>query len=68
MASKREVVWAPSAINELDNILEYLEAKWSKSISEDFFNKLNHTIELIRLNPYQFPSILKEKRYHKCVG
>ena len=67
MASKREVIWAPTAIKELDQILKYLENKWSKSVSEDFFNKLNHAIELVRLNPYQFPSILKEKKYHKCV-
>ncbi|PRX43127.1 type II toxin-antitoxin system RelE/ParE family toxin [Salegentibacter salegens] len=67
MASKREVVWAVSAIQELDNILEYLENNWSKTVSENFFNILNHSVELIKLNPYQFPALSKEKRFYKCV-
>ena len=67
MASEREVIWASFAIQELDDILEYLETNWNKAVSEAFFDKLIHAIELIRLNPYQFPSILKEKSYHKCV-
>ncbi|SKB44280.1 hypothetical protein SAMN05660903_00844 [Salegentibacter salinarum] len=37
MASKREVIWAPTAVKELDQFLEYIENEWSKSISEDFF-------------------------------
>ena len=67
MASKREVIWAPSAIRELDNILDYLENNWSKTVSENFFNTLDHSVELIKLNPYQFPALSKEKRFYKCV-
>ena len=67
MASKREVIWAVSAIKELDNILDYLENNWSKTVSENFFNTSDHSVELIKINPYQFPTLSKVKRVYKCV-
>ncbi len=57
MASKREVIWAASAIKELDNILDYLE----KTVSENFFNTLKHSIELIK--SFSFSCTFKRKEF-----
>ncbi|GEC70992.1 ParE toxin of type II toxin-antitoxin system, parDE [Flavobacterium flevense] len=51
---KREVVITPKAKIEIEEIFNYLEAKWNNEIKRKFLNKINSAIQLIVENPELF--------------
>lgn len=52
---KREVVITPRAKIEVENIFNYIEAKWNNETKRKFSTKVNAAIKLIIENPELFP-------------
>jgi plasmid stabilization system protein ParE len=50
--AKLEVSLSPRANQNLQNLLNYLEDKWSKRVQEKFISKLDEAINQISMNPY----------------
>jgi plasmid stabilization system protein ParE len=66
MASISSVVWSVEAINNLKEILEYLELKWTPRELKKFAQKLDHQIEIIKFQPLSFP-LSKKKNVRRAV-
>jgi len=64
---KREVVITPKAKIEIEEIFNYLEAKWNNEIKRKFSNKINSAIQLIVENPELFPISNINKKIRKVV-
>jgi plasmid stabilization system protein ParE len=52
---------------KLDNLLEYLEKKWSTTTKNDFIKKLDKVFSQIKANPNIYPKSQIQKEVHKCV-
>ena len=63
----KNIVWSPSAIEDLSQILTFLNAKWNAKIANDFSQLTFSVIQTISENPKLFPIIYKEKKIRKCV-
>lgn len=63
----RQIVWSPASKNDLEKILDYLEAHWGNKIVSVFITKIDNTISLIANTPQIFPVINKELEIRKCV-
>ncbi|GGA65181.1 hypothetical protein GCM10008015_02480 [Flavobacterium palustre] len=64
---KREVVITPRAKIEVENIFNYIEAKWNNEIKKKFSTKVNAAIKLIIENPELFPISNTNKKIRKVV-
>ncbi|SHH84419.1 type II toxin-antitoxin system RelE/ParE family toxin [Flavobacterium defluvii] len=42
------VIWAPQAKQDFWNNIDYLEAEWSERVAQNFIDKVNTTIELLK--------------------
>ena len=67
MDSDFKVVWTDEAINNLESILDYLDAKWTQREIDNFKKKLVKQIELIEKNPRRFPLSKYNPRLRKAV-
>ncbi len=56
------VEWTLEAEEQLDDILEYLEANWTDREISNFFNKLEEGLEIIRKKP------LQQKKSERKIG
>jgi plasmid stabilization system protein ParE len=63
----KEIVWSPDAEKDFEEILEYLQLKWSNRIIRRFINKVDDNIELIVEEPKIFPLINEELQIRKSV-
>ena len=63
----RKVVISKTAERKLENLFEYLIEKWSVKVKEDFIEKLDSSIEIIKNQPGIFPESKKGKGLRKCV-
>jgi len=63
----RKVVISKTAEKKLEKLFEYLLEKWSEKIKDEFIQKLNHNIEIIRVQPEIFPESKKGKKLRRCV-
>ena len=61
------VFLSQTAYDQLHEILDYLEVNWSATVSDNFLNKLERTIEVISSMPYGFPAAEKFPGLRKCV-
>ena len=64
---KRKVVISKTAEKKLVKLFDYLSEKWSEKIKNDFVKKLDHNIEIIRVQPEIFPESKKGKKLRPCV-
>lgn len=64
---KREVVITPRAKIEMEEIFNYLEAKWNNEVKRKFSNKINSVIKLIVENPELFPISSINRKIRKVV-
>lgn len=67
MESHRNVIWSPSAKEDLENIIDYLLHNWSTQIVQKFLNRLTRIINQITINPKQFPLVHPDLKIRKCV-
>ncbi|MEL1252545.1 type II toxin-antitoxin system RelE/ParE family toxin [Flavobacterium sp. DGU38] len=42
------IIWAPQAKQDFWNNIDYLEAEWSEKVAQNFIEKVNTTIELLK--------------------
>lgn len=63
----RNVEMTKTAQNDIDNIYQYLETKWSTRTKISFSKKLFKTIDILRTNPESFPKTKAESTIYKCV-
>ncbi|AWK03098.1 hypothetical protein HYN56_02225 [Flavobacterium crocinum] len=42
------VIWAPQAKQDFWNNIDYLEAEWSEKVAQNFIEKVNTTIALLK--------------------
>ncbi len=63
----RKIIFSPRSKFQLEQLLEYLETKFSISTKKKFISKLDKIIEIIKKNPDTFPCSNKNKTLRKCV-
>jgi len=56
-----------TAEENLDAVLNFIEARWSKKSKEMFLVKFQKAISIISMNPEVFPKSSINKKYRKCV-
>ncbi|HEX8529631.1 MAG TPA: type II toxin-antitoxin system RelE/ParE family toxin [Cytophagales bacterium] len=57
----KEIIWLASARNRYRAIVEYLQTEWSEKAAEEFIEKVNDKLEVLRL----FPQIGSESEQKK---
>ncbi len=62
-----KIFWTEEAIRNLDEIIEYLQNKWTQREVDNFKAKLSKQIDLIHQNPYLFPVSSFQPRLRKAV-
>ena len=67
MASDYRILWTEEAINNLEEILTYLNNRWSQREVDNFKNRLSRQISLIKQNPILFPVSQYNIRLRKAV-
>ncbi len=63
----REIRFSKRAANRFDNILEFLEAKWSLKVKNNFILKIDRSLSKIQMHPDCFPESEKFRGLRKCV-
>ncbi len=63
----KRIRWSPQADNDLDQILDYLNKKWSNSVAVRFLNRIDEMTELILNDPKLFPVIEDLLKIRRCV-
>ena len=63
----RKVVISKTTEKKLDSLFNYLIEKWSIKVKNEFIEKLDYSIELIRNKPELFPESKEGKKIRKCV-
>ena len=63
----RKVVISKTTEKKLDSLFSYLVEKWSVEVKNEFIEKLDYSIELIRNQPEMFPESKQGKKLRKCV-
>ena len=59
--------WTEEAIRNLEEIIDYLEEKWTQKEVDNFKLKLSKQIDLIISNPNMFPISTFQPRLRKAV-
>ncbi|MGI8892644.1 MAG: type II toxin-antitoxin system RelE/ParE family toxin [Bacteroidia bacterium] len=62
-----KVSWSTEAIENLEEIVDYLEKNWSENEIKKFFIKLEKVIDLISQNPKLFKTSITQKNIRRCV-
>lgn len=62
-----KVNFSKTAEKNLDDVLNFIEAKWSQKSKEIFLFKFEKAISIISTNPEIFPKSSVNKKYRKCV-
>ena len=63
----KRIRWSPQADNDLDQILEYLNKKWSNSVAVSFLDRIDEMTQLILNDPALFPVIEDGLKIRRCV-
>lgn len=58
---KLSIVWAPAALQSLDNIVAYLEGHWGQKEANAFLNQSFSIIQKLR----EYPKMYEESRERK---
>ena len=63
---KLPVIWAPSAIKSLEEIVAYLENKWTVKEANAFLDQAFTVIQLLREYPRMYEASRKKQYQHKA--
>ncbi len=63
----RKVIISKTAEKKLSSLFEYLLENWSAKVKSNFIKKLDHNIDIIKLEPETFPESQKDPGLRKCV-
>lgn len=67
MAFEFQILWTDEAISNLDDIIDYLNDKWTEREIIHFKKKLSRQISLIEQKPFLFPLSVYNPRLRKAV-
>ena len=67
MRSGYRILWSEKAIFDLQNILYYLNNKWTEKEVRDFSKRLDKRLNLISINLRLFPKTNKRKNVRRSV-
>ncbi len=67
MNSGYKLLWTSKSIDDLKNIIDYLEKQWTEKEIKKFIKILDNRLELIKTNPKLFPQTYKRKNVRKSV-
>jgi plasmid stabilization system protein ParE len=62
-----KILWSQESIENLENILEYLDENWTEKESNHFKQHLSKHIKLISSSPQLFPVSIHNSRFRKAV-
>jgi len=62
-----QIVLSKIAEKRLENLFDYLEQGWPKTIKSDFIQKLDKCFEILKENPEIFPESRINVGLRKCV-
>ena len=63
----RKINFSKNAESNLEFILDYLNAKFSKRVLDKFIKNLDKTVFLIQNNPEIFPLSSRNSKLRKCI-
>ena len=63
-----KIIWSPEAEKTFDEVIEYLERKWSKKEIKNFIKKTEEIISIRQNNPYLFKGLEKVSIYEALIG
>lgn len=67
MQSGYKLFWSDRALEDLQNIIEYLREKWTQKEIRNFVRRLDKRLELISVNPRLFSKTAKRKNIRRSV-
>lgn len=62
-----KVNFSKTAEKDLDTVLSFIEARWSKKSKEIYLVEFEKAVSIISMNPEIFPKSSINKKYRKCV-
>lgn len=62
-----QIYISETAEKNLENIFLYLQKEWSEKVKNDFKSKFLHYLDLIKKDPFIFPSSSIKKEIRKCI-
>ena len=63
----KEVILTPIAVNDFNNVVDYLTNKWGLTVTNNFIERFEKIIMLLSKNPGMFPFFDKPKHLQKCI-
>ncbi len=67
MAFCKPVDWTELALDDLNNIVNYLQVNWNSAVIENFIQLTERTLEFISCYPKMYRMVNKGKRVRRCV-
>lgn len=67
MDYEKIIIWSDEGKNDLNQLINYLDVHWSKSVAEKFIEILEITIRRIKLNPTQFQIVTGKASIYKVI-
>lgn len=67
MQSGYKLFWSDRALDDLQNIINYLNEKWTQKEIRNFVRRLDKRLELISGNPRLFPKTNKRRNIRRSV-
>jgi plasmid stabilization system protein ParE len=64
---KYTIYLSTEATEQLDQLLDYLESRWSAKVRDNFLVKLDRSLNTISTMPYAYPASQKIPALRKCV-
>lgn len=65
--SNKKIIWSPKAVTSLEQLVSFIELKWTNKVVDGLLNEIEETIELISQNPKIYPMFSRKKQMRKCV-
>ncbi len=65
--SNKKIIWSPKAVNSLEQLIDFIEHKWTKKVVDNLLNEIEEAIELIAQNSKIHPLYSHKKQMRKCV-
>ena len=63
----KPIIWSPLAVNDLENLLDYLHQSWNEQVVLRFITEIETLLSNISKHPKQFPLVNKKRKVRKCV-
>jgi len=67
MRSGYKLYWSKRALDDLENIVDYLAENWTQKEIKNFVRRLDRRLDLITINPRLFPLTKRRKNLRRSV-